>query len=97
MQKDTHCKHVTTSSTLDNTIKRQHMVPGGQDTQPPLDGGEGSTVQECWELVLSGFETLMLIPRFSQKARIGCRASLPAREPVKAVTDTPGRTGAQGG
>lgn len=73
------------------------MVSGGQDTQPPLDGGEGSTVQERWELVLSGFETLMLIPRASQMACIGCRASLLAREPVKAVTDTPGRMGARGG
>lgn len=73
------------------------MVSGGEDTQPSWDGGEGSTVQEHWEHVLSGFETLMLIPRVSQKACISCRASLLAREPVKAVMDTPGRTGARGG
>lgn len=64
-QKETHCKRAMTFLTLfDNTMTRQHMVPGGQGTQPPLDGGVGSTVQECWELVLQGFETLMLIPSF---------------------------------
>lgn len=97
-QQDTLCKHVTTPSTLlDNTIKRQHMVSGGQETQPPSDGGEGTTVQERWEHVLPGFETLTFIPRGSQKACISCRASPPAWEPMKAVTDTPGRTGARGG
>lgn len=54
-------------------------------------------MQERWELVLPGFEILMLIPRASQKACMGCRAPLPAWEPVKAVTDTPGRMGARGG
>lgn len=39
------------------------MVSGGQDTKPPLDGGEGTPVQERWELVLPVFETLMLIPK----------------------------------
>lgn len=73
------------------------MVPGGQGTQPPLDGRAASTVQECWELVLQGFETLILIPRVSRKACMDCRASLSAWEPVKAVMDTPGRTGAWGG
>lgn len=97
-QKDTHSKHVTTCLTLlDTTIKRQHMVSGGQDTQPPLDGGEGTTVQERWELVLPVFETLVLIPRASQKACISCSASLLAWEPTKAVMDTPGRMGAWGG
>lgn len=63
-QKDTHCKHVTTSLTLlDNSTARQHTIPVGQDTQQPSDGGEGSAVQECRELALLGFETLMLIPR----------------------------------
>lgn len=37
------------------------MIPGRQETQPPLDGGEGSTVQERWELVL-------LIPSFETRA-----------------------------
>lgn len=58
-QKDTHRKHVTACLTLDNTIKRQHMVSGGQDTQPPLNGGEGTTVQERWELMLAVCETLV--------------------------------------
>ena len=53
-------------------------------------------MQEHWELVFSGFDTLVLIPRVSRKAWISCRASLPAREPMKAVTDTPGRTGGTG-
>lgn len=35
------------------------MVSGGQDTQPPLDGGEGTTVQERWELVVAVCETLV--------------------------------------
>lgn len=63
-QKDTHHKHVTTCLTLlDNTIKRQHMVSGGQDIQPPLDGEEEITVQERWELVLPVSQTLVLIPK----------------------------------
>lgn len=63
-QKDTHCKHIMTSLTLlDNTTARQHTIPVGQDTRQPSGGGEGSAVQECWELALLGFETLMLIPK----------------------------------
>lgn len=92
-QEDTHGKHATAWLTLDDAIKRQHMASGGQDTQPPLDGGEGLLCKNAGSLCCQSLKGSCS----SQRACSSCSASLLAREPTKAVVDTPGRTGARGG